>query len=115
LPSYCGGGLRPPCRPVLVAATGTRPHVITWHLEVPTSARVRHATPAAFRPCRPTSPHAARPRNTTTEHSDRFPALNDLRTLRFEPPKGTTYWPASSRASAFCAWVKSGLIRKACS
>ena len=27
----------------------------------------------------------------------------------------SAYWRACSRASAFCAWVKSGLIRNACS
>jgi hypothetical protein len=48
---------------------------------------------------------------------ERLPAnagLDVLRTLRFELPRAAAQWPACSRASAFCAWVKSGLIRSAC-
>jgi hypothetical protein len=61
-----------------------------------------------------------------------LPALDDLRIWRMEVPRAcrravgkssarlaplvlrSAYWLACSRASAFCAWVKSGLMRNAC-
>jgi hypothetical protein len=85
-------------------------------LPIPPSSLILH--PFDDRPAH--SAHADQLRFTPREQgllhrSDRLPALNDWRTLRFELPRLTAHWPACSRASAFRASVKSGLIRSACS
>jgi hypothetical protein len=48
----------------------------------------------------------------TTTHSELFNTAP--RIGRFANLCRSVYWRACSRASAFCAWVKPGLIRSAC-